>query len=103
MDVRQKTKQHGAGGGNLAGAGLGRGAERAERSGSHRGGKLMQPFWEWTTEPSHRGADGVYSGLTIRITLLNIRSVRAGGLEASHQLLYSFREPQLIQTVAEQT
>ena len=68
---------------NLAWAGLGSGAERAERSGSHTGGKLMRPFWESATEPSQRGADGVYSGLAIRKTSLNTRSVRAGGLEAS--------------------
>ena len=58
------------------------GAERAERSGSHTGEKLMRPFWESTTYPSQRGADGVYSGITIRITSLNIRLVQAGGLEA---------------------
>ena len=48
-----------------------------------QGGKLMQPFWESTTEPSQRRADGVYSGLTIRITFLNIRLVQVGVLEAS--------------------
>ena len=80
MDVQQKTKQQGSGGGNLAGSGLGGDKERAERSGSHTGEKLTRPFLESTTDPSQRGADGMYNGLAIQITSLNIRSVWAGGV-----------------------